>query len=202
MTPTLPAAARRRRLACRALAGAAVLCCAAGLPAPAWAGPAADKRVLDADELDARCEAVLARLTARNPGARALVDKASGVLVFPDVLAGGAVAGVEQGDGMMRGAGGDKAYYRLIGASLGAQAGMASRAVVLVFLTGQALERFRASQGWTVGVDGSVSVLSLGIGASVDSNTVRGDIVGFVLTNGGIMISLSLVGTRITRIES
>jgi hypothetical protein len=42
----------------------------------------------------------------------------------------------------------------------------------------------------------------MGIGASVDSNTVRGDIAGFVLTHNGIMINLSLVGTRITRIES
>ncbi|GAB7540580.1 lipid-binding SYLF domain-containing protein [Cupriavidus sp. 8B] len=201
MTRTLPPAAMQRRLVCQALAGAAVLCCAAGLPAATWAG-AAGKLVLDADELDTRCEAVLARLYVRNPGARALVGKSSGVLVFPDVLAGGAVAGVEQGDGMMRGAGGDKAYYRLVGASLGVQAGMGSKAVVLVFLTEQALERFRASQGWTVGVDGSVSILSLGIGASVDSNTVRGDIVGFVLTNSGIMINLSMVGTRITRIES
>lgn len=191
----------RRRLACQALAKVAVLCCAAGLPLPAWAR-AADKLVLDADELDARCEAVLARLYARNPGARSLVGKSSGVLVFPDVLAGGALAGVEQGDGMMRGAGGDKSYYRLVGASLGAQAGMGSKAVVLVFLTQQALERFQASRGWTVGVDGSVSILSLGIGASLDSNTVRGDIVGFVLANSGIMINLSLVGTRITRIES
>ena len=196
MRPALPPAGRRRRLACQAIAGAAMLYCAARVPV------AADTRVLDAGELDKRCEAVLARLYARNPGAQALADKASGVLVFPDVLAGGAVAGVEQGDGMMRGAGGDKAYYRLVGASLGAQAGMGSKAVVLVFLTEYAIARFRASQGWTVGVDGSVSILSLGIGASVDSNTVRGDIAGFVLTNSGLMINLSLVGTRITRIQS
>ncbi|MGT2491645.1 hypothetical protein ACU4GD_16730 [Cupriavidus basilensis] len=43
-----------------------MLYCAARVPA------AADTRVLDAGELDTRCEAVLARLYARNPGAQAL----------------------------------------------------------------------------------------------------------------------------------
>ena len=64
--------------------------------------------------------------------------------------------GGEYGDGVLRIGGRPEGYYRLIGGSFGFLAGAQSQAVVLMFLTQEALDRFRKSNGWTVGADATV----------------------------------------------
>ena len=43
----------------------------------------------------------------------------------------------------------------------------------ILFMTDEALAKFRASNGWTVGADASVAMMRTGANASVDSATVR-----------------------------
>ena len=64
-----------------------------------------------------------------------------------------------------------------------------------------ALKKFRTSEGWKAGVDGSVAIASLGAGASVDTHTGQKPIIGFVTSNKGLMYNLSLEGTKITRVK-
>ena len=86
-------------------------------------------------------------------------------------------------------------------ASVGLQAGTQSQAVFILFMTQDALNRFEASRGWTAGVDGSLSLLTVGANARVTTQTGQQPIVGFVLTNSGLRANLSLNGTRIAPLD-
>ncbi|MFJ5383851.1 YSC84-related protein, partial [Cupriavidus sp. CER94] len=92
-------------------------------------------------------------------------------------------------------------YYRTTTASFGLQAGAQSKALILMFMTDDALQAFQASKGWTAGVDGSVALATIGANGQVDTNTTRAPIVGFVLTNAGLMANLSLEGTKISKLD-
>lgn len=162
----------------------------------ATADPAAERR-----SIDSNTDAALARLYAQVPNSREMVSRASGVLVFPSVLSGGFVVGGSYGRGELRVAGRPHAYYSLGGASLGWLAGAESKAVFLLFMTPESLQKFEASNGWTVGADASVTVINASADAQVTSQTAQRPIVGYVLTNGGLMANLSIDGTKFTRIQ-
>jgi lipid-binding SYLF domain-containing protein len=73
------------------------------------------------------------------------------------------------------------------------------KTVYLVFLDEGALKRFRDSEGWKAGVDGSVSLITLGAGGTIDTNNLKDPIVAFVLGQKGLMYNLSLEGTKFTK---
>ena len=125
-------------------------------------------------EIDSGADATLTRLYATR-GAKELSQRATGILVFPRVLSGGLVVGGEYGDGVWRTGSRVDGYYRLVGGSLGFLAGAQSQAIVLMFLTQEALDRFRKSSGWTAGVDATVSVANVGATGDIDTNTAKGD---------------------------
>ncbi len=67
-------------------------------------------------------------------------------------------------------------------------------------MTDEALSGFRNSDGWEAGVDGSIALANLGAGGTIDTNTLRQPIIGFVFGNKGLMVDISLKGTKITKI--
>jgi lipid-binding SYLF domain-containing protein len=150
--------------------------------------------------IDANVDSALARLYAQDPASREMISKARGVLVFPSIVAAGFVVGGSYGEGALRVHGRTAEYYSTAAGSVGLLAGAESKSVYLLFMTDEALAKFRASKGWTVGADASVTLLNVGASASVDSKTVKQEIVGYVLTNGGLMANVSLEGTKITPI--
>jgi lipid-binding SYLF domain-containing protein len=153
-------------------------------------------------ETDTGVDAALTRLYSTVPGSRELVLKANGALVFPHVIAAGFVVGGQFGDGALRVRGKTVDYYNLASLSVGLQIGAQSKAIFFLFMTQDALDKFRKSEGWAVGVDASVAVLKVGANGSVDVNSVTGPVVAFVLTNAGLMANLSLEGTKVTRLTS
>ena len=74
-------------------------------------------------------------------------------------------------------------------------------AVFLLFMTDEALARFQGSSGWTVGADASVTLLSVGASAQVTTATAQQPVIGYVLSNRGLMAGISLDGARITRLD-
>jgi lipid-binding SYLF domain-containing protein len=70
-----------------------------------------------------------------------------------------------------------------------------------MFMTPEALDQFRRSNGWKVGVDGSVAIITVGVGGSIDTNKIASPVVGFILDPKGLMYNLTLEGTKITRIS-
>ena len=161
--------------------------------ASATDSPAAKRRAIDAD-----VDAALARLYAQDPSAREMVAKARGTLVFPSVISAGFVIGGSYGQGALRVGGHSARYYSTAAGSVGLLAGAEAKSVFLLFMTDEALAKFRASDGWTVGADASVTLVNVGANASVDTKTAQQAIIGYVLTNGGLMANVSLEGTKIT----
>jgi lipid-binding SYLF domain-containing protein len=151
--------------------------------------------------IDSGYREVLDRLHASTPGSHELVGKARGVLVFPNVVQAGLVVGGAYGEGELRVGGAVDSYYNTTTGSIGWQIGAQSRALVFLFMTQDALDKFRNGQGWAGGVDASVAVLKAGANGSIDGNAAQAPTVAFVMTNGGLMANLSLEGTKVTRIE-
>jgi lipid-binding SYLF domain-containing protein len=151
--------------------------------------------------IDAGVDNALANLYRQDPSARQMVANARGVLVFPAVLEAGFVVGARRGDGALRRGGKTVSYHRTTSGSFGLQAGAQSSAVFILFMTDDALARFENSRGWTAGVDASVTLLTVGANAQATSATVQQPVVGYVLTNQGLMAGLTVDGTRVTRLK-
>jgi lipid-binding SYLF domain-containing protein len=160
------------------------------------ADPAARRQTIDAG-----VDQALSQLQREIPTSQGLISSAKGVLVFPSVLTGGFIVGAAHGQGALRKGGTTAGYFSTTALSVGLLAGAQSKAVFILFMTEDALARFEASQGWTAGVDGSVALITVGAAAQVTTQTGQQPIVGFILTNAGLMANLSLDGTRIARLN-
>lgn len=158
--------------------------------------PAAQRQALDA-----AADSALARLYTQQPGSKELVNSARGVLIFPSFGSAGFLVGGGSGTGVLRTGGKTVSYHRMTEASVGLLAGAQSQAVFILFMTDEALKRFEASRGWTVGADANVTMLNVGANAQITTQTARQEVIGFVMTNRGLMGNLSLNGNRITRLD-
>ncbi|MFC1868190.1 YSC84-related protein [Thermodesulfobacteriota bacterium] len=154
-----------------------------------------------AKEIDIRVDAALEKFKEEIGGAKKFLKDAKGVLVFPSVIKAGFGIGGEYGEGALRISGKTVDYYSTAAASIGFQIGAQSKTVVLVFLENDALNKFRKSSGWEIGVDGSVALVTLGAGGSIDTTNIKDPIVGFVFSNKGLMYNLTLEGSKITKLK-
>lgn len=151
--------------------------------------------------IDAGVQNAFSELYAQVPDSRDMVAKARGVLVFPSVISAGFVIGGSYGQGALREGGRTTGYYSTAAGSVGLLAGAESKSVFVLFMTPESLAKFKASSGWTVGADASVTVINTGAKVAVDSRTVRTPVVGYVLSKRGLMANLSLDGTKFTRLD-
>lgn len=152
-------------------------------------------------EIDAGVDATLNKLYATVPDARELVNKASGMLVFPSVLAAGFGVGGQYGKGALRAKKAKAGYYSIASVSVGLQIGAQSKAIIILFMAQDALDKFRASSGWAAGVDASVALIKVGANGAIDASSATGPVLAFVLTNAGLMANLTLEGTKISPLK-
>jgi lipid-binding SYLF domain-containing protein len=187
---------RFSRTAVLALALAAI-----GLPACTTTGPH-DRGDYSANRssIDSNVDATLARLYDAAPASRDMISRAAGVLVFPSVLDVALGIGAEHGKGALRVNGVTVDYYSASGGSIGVQAGAQTKAEVVVFMTQDSLDKFRNSHGWTAGADATVAVANIGANGNIDTDTMRRPIVGFVMTNTGLMAGVSLEGSKFSKL--
>ena len=152
-------------------------------------------------EIDAEVTKAVNEFYQHTSAGKALAGKASGMLVFPIVVKGGVGIGGEFGEGALIVKGRTVSYYSIAAASIGLQLGLQARSQIVLFMTDSALSKFRNSQGWKAGVDGSVALATLGAVGAIDSETARKPIIGFIFSNKGLMYNLTFEGSKITRIE-
>ena len=152
-------------------------------------------------ELDTRSEATLNDLFEKEPAAKELADKATGLLIFPRIIKAGVGVGGELGEGVLRIGEGNAGYYRLTSVSVGFQFGGQAKSEVLMFMTADALRQFRESDGWEAGVDGSIALIEFGVGKEIDTHSIQDPIIGFVFSNKGLMYNLSLEGSKFWKIK-
>jgi lipid-binding SYLF domain-containing protein len=153
------------------------------------------------NSIDANVSGAMDKLYSQVTGSRELVEKARGVLVFPSVVSAGFVVGGSYGQGALRVHGQTQGYYSTTAGSVGLLAGADSKAVYILFMNDESLDKFRASNGWTAGADASVSIIKAGADASVDTETMKQPVIGYVLTNAGLMANLSIDGTKVSKLN-
>jgi lipid-binding SYLF domain-containing protein len=111
------------------------------------------------------------------------------------------VFGAASGEGALRKNGQTVSFHRTTRGSWGLQAGAQSTAVFLLFMTDEALANFENSDGWSVGADANVTLISVGANAQVTTETAQQPVIGYVLSNSGLMAGLTLNGTRVSRLR-
>jgi lipid-binding SYLF domain-containing protein len=175
-----------RRAALAALAGAGLATTAA--------------RAATREEIDAGVDAALAELTAKVAGADVLLAQAKGVLVMPRIVKGGLIVGGAYGEGALRVGGVTEAYYSVAAASFGLQAGAQASKQAILFMTDEALAKFRDSKGWEAGVDASVTVIDQGLATSLDTTTRAAPVIGIVFGETGLLAGASIQGGKYTKL--
>ena len=129
------------------------------------------------------------------------IKLAKGMLVFPSIFKAGFGIGGEYGEGAMIINGKTVGYYSTAAASIGFQLGAQTKTVIIMFMSDKALKKFRRSDGWEAGVDGSVALIDLGAATTLDTNTAKKPIIAFVFNNKGLMYNLSLEGSKYSKIN-
>ena len=154
-----------------------------------------------AAEIDDGANEALRQFKREIQGGEVFLNNAAGYLVFPRVIKVGIGVGAETGEGVLRVGGKSVDYYRTTSGSVGLQLGAQAKAIVIAFMTPEALNRFRDSSGWKVGVDGSVALIDLGAGKTIDSQNVKHPVVGFIFGSKGLMYNLTLEGSKFSKLD-
>jgi lipid-binding SYLF domain-containing protein len=164
------------------------------------ATPARPAAAASGKEIDVGADATLQSFYAKVQGGKDFVAAAKGVLIFPSIFQAGIGIGGSYGEGVLRMTGQPPEYYSSSQGSVGIQLGAQTSAMIICFMQQPALDVFRASSGWTAGVDGSVALVNVGAGGVANTNTAQTPIVYFVFDNTGLMFNLSIAGTKFEHI--
>jgi lipid-binding SYLF domain-containing protein len=154
-----------------------------------------------AEKIDRESDKALQVFREDVNGAEVFLNQAAGYLIFPRVIKAGIGIGGETGEGALRVGGQTVAYYRTSAGSIGFQLGAQAKSIVIAFMTKESLQKFRDSSGWKVGVDGSVALIDLGAGKTIDSNNIKDPVVGFIFGSKGLMYNLTLEGSKFSKLD-
>ena len=151
--------------------------------------------------IDAKVDSAIKTFREDVNGAEVFLNQSAGFLVFPRVIKVGLGFGAETGEGALRVRGKSVEYYRTTSGSFGLQLGAQAKSMIIAFMTLDSLDKFRNSSGWKVGVDGSVALIDLGAGKTIDSHNIKDPVVGFIFGSKGLMYNLTLEGTKISKLK-
>jgi len=154
-----------------------------------------------AREINVGVDVTLKNFYKNVKGAKEYLKTAKGVLVFPSVYKAGFGIGGEYGEGALQIGGKTVEYYSTIAGSFGFQLGAQKKTLILVFTQKEALKVFRESNGWKAGVDGSVALITVGIGGSIDTINIKDPIVAFAFDQKGLMYNLTIEGSKFSKIK-
>jgi len=153
------------------------------------------------DIVVADANAALNKLYAKESVAKALSEKASGVLVFPNIVKAGFIVGGHYGEGALLRDGKLVAHYNSVAASYGLQAGVQSFGYVLFLMNDKTLQYLDSSDGWEIGVGPSIVIVDAGKARSMTTLTLKDDVYAFIFNQQGLMAGLGLQGSKITKLD-
>jgi lipid-binding SYLF domain-containing protein len=145
--------------------------------------------------------AALNALYASQPKAKAIADKSTAILVFPNIVKAGLMVGGQSGSGVLIEHGRVTGIYNISAASFGLQAGAQSFSQVMFLETKSSLEYLSSSSGWSVGVGPSVVVVDSGAAKSMTTDNLNSDVYVFIFGQHGLMGGLGVQGQKITRLR-
>jgi lipid-binding SYLF domain-containing protein len=154
-----------------------------------------------AAEIDAGVKSAREQCAAEIRGCKEAAQKASGMLVFPEVTKAAVGVGGSYGEGAL--IIGDKpvGYYSAASASIGLQLGAQKSAQIIMFMTAEALDNFRNSSGWEAGANAQVTMIDQGKAADINSVMADNPVIAFVFGQTGLMGDLSVQGAKISKLE-
>ena len=154
-----------------------------------------------AEDLNRDSASALQALYKTNPTAEVIARKACAILVFPKVVKAGLVFGGSYGEGVLMKGAQVTEYYNSVSASWGWQAGAESYTYVVFLMSDKAVNYLAKSRGWEFGVGPTVVVVNEGVARNLSTSTLKGDAYAFIADQQGLMASLSIEGTKISRIK-
>ena len=154
-----------------------------------------------AEDLDKNAAQALQLLYKTNPIAAEISKKAKAVLVFPNIVKAGLIFGGAYGEGVLMKGSKVVDYYNSVTASWGWQAGAESYAYAVFLMSNKAVNYLDKSKGWEIGVGPTVVVVNEGVAKNLSSSTLKDDAYAFIFDQQGLMASLSIEGTKISRIK-
>lgn len=154
-----------------------------------------------AEDLDKDSAQALQTLYKTNPTAEVIAKKAKAILVFPKILKAGLVFGGSYGEGVLMSGAKVTDYYNSVSASWGWQAGAESYTYVVFLMSDKAVQYLHKSKGWEFGVGPSVVVVNEGVAKNLSTSTLKDDAYAYITDQQGLMASLSIEGTKISRIK-
>ncbi|MDH3354134.1 MAG: YSC84-related protein [Chromatiales bacterium] len=152
-------------------------------------------------EINAGVKATLKLFKKKVPGGSSLIKRAKGSLIFSEIVKGGLGIGGEYGEGALMVKGRTVDYYSTASLSVGFQFGVQTKSMVVLFLNSNELKKFRNSDGWKAGVDGSVAVVEWGAGKDIATLGEDKPIVAFIFNNQGLMYNLTIEGSKFTKLK-
>ena len=153
-----------------------------------------------AQENNSEVNAALEFFLQHVKGGKDFLNAAKGVLIIPNIIKVGVGVGGEYGEGAMRIGGKTVEYYSIAAGSIGLQIGAQKKNLILVFKQDEALNHFRKSSDWKVGVDGSAAFIDVGAGKSVDTLNIKNPIVAFMFGHRGLMANATIEGAKFTKL--
>jgi lipid-binding SYLF domain-containing protein len=154
-----------------------------------------------AEDLNRDAAQALQTLYKNNPVAESISSKAKAILVFPKIIRAGLVFGGSYGEGVLTKKSHLAGYYNSVSASWGWQAGAESYGYVVFLMSDKAVKYLDKSKGWEIGVGPTVVVVNEGAAKNLSTTTLKDDAYAFIFDQQGLMASLSIEGTKITRIK-
>lgn len=154
-----------------------------------------------AEDLDKDAAQALQALYKSRPSAEAISKKAKAILVFPKIVKAGLVFGGSYGEGVLMKGAKVTEYYNSVSASWGWQAGAETYTYVVFLMSDKAVNYLAKSKGWEIGVGPTVVVVNDGAGKNFSTSTLKDDAYAFINDQQGLMASLSIEGTKISRIK-
>lgn len=154
-----------------------------------------------AEEINRDADAALKQFNREVKGAISFVQNdVKALLIFPSIVKAGIGIGGEYGEGVLRIKGKSDIFYSTASASVGLQFGVQEKSMIIAFMTQKALDKFLKADGWEVGVDGSVTLVDLGMAKNISTQTIDKPVVAFVFGNKGLMYNLTIEGSKFTKI--
>lgn len=154
------------------------------------------------EDLDSKSKLALQSLYRSNPTAAAVAKRARAILVFPEIVKAGLVFGGAYGEGQLQQGGKVDGYFNSFTASWGLQAGAQSYGYAVFLMTAKAEDYLRTSQGWELGVGPTVVIVTEGLAKNLSTSTLKDDAYAFIFDQQGLMLGVSIEGTKISRIKT
>ncbi len=153
------------------------------------------------EDLKTDSKQALGILVKTNPVAADMSRKAKATLIFPSIVKAGLIFGGAYGEGiLLKGAQFD-GYFNSVTVSFGWQAGAQSYGYVVFLMSEKAIQYVRDTSGLEIGVGPTVVVVDEGSAKNLTSSTLKDDAYAFIFDQQGLMASLSIEGTKISRIK-